>query len=149
MRAKISKTRRGQTGLAQSSVLGGQRGTTASPHARIRKIPPSSTAVKPLDTLRPCSMAGSGNLDRKLAFVLACLCGTPSVAERRETLKPPLYSCLMVAHFADAFERLVIRKGAKRRTSKVTLKYFDGPHNDASFQVERILVAIQNRGQCG
>ena len=42
-----------------------------SPQARMRKIPPSSGGMRLLDPVRLCSVAGSGQRDRKSAFSLA------------------------------------------------------------------------------
>ena len=43
--------------------------------------------------------------------VLAVLEG---VVERREKLEPPLDSRIVIPHFANAFERLVVRENEKR-----------------------------------
>ena len=43
----------------------------------------------------------------------------------------------VVSDFADAFERVVVRKYAKLRAPKVASKEFDGPDNAASFRFER------------
>ena len=66
----------------------------------------------------------------------AALAVLEGVVERGEKLEPPLDSRIVVAHFADAFERLVIGKYAKLRAPEVASKAFDGPDNAASFQVE-------------
>ena len=46
-------------------------------------------------------------------YVGVSLAVLEGVIERGEKLEPPLHSRIVVAHFADAFERLVIRNDAK------------------------------------
>ena len=52
----------------------------------------------------------------------------------------------MVSHFADAFERLMIRKGTKLGALTIASKAFDGPDNVARFQVERSPVPLGIEG---
>ena len=66
----------------------------------------------------------------------AALAVLECVAERGEKLEPPLDAHVVVPHFADALERLVIRNYAKPRVPKVDSKVFDGPGNAANFQVQ-------------
>ena len=76
----------------------------------------------------------------------AALAVLECVVERGEKLEPPLDARVVVPHFADALERLVLREDAKLRASKVASKAFDGPDNAASFQVERSLVILGIEG---
>ena len=48
----------------------------------------------------------------------AALAVLECVAERGEKLEPPLDAHVVVPHFADALERLVIRKEAKLRAQR-------------------------------
>ena len=68
------------------------------------------------------------------------------VVERGEKLEPPLDSRIVVSRFADAFERLAIRKFSNLRAPKVASKAFDGPDNAASFHVERSPVPLGIEG---
>ena len=68
------------------------------------------------------------------------------VVERGEKLEPRLDSRIVVSHFADAFECLVIREEAKLRAPEVAAKTFDGLENAASFQVEGSPVHIEIEG---
>ena len=52
----------------------------------------------------------------------------------------------MASHFADAFERLVIREDAKLRAPEVASKAFDSPDNATSVKVERSLVPLGIEG---
>ena len=110
----------------------------------MRKIPPTSTGMKLLDPVRPCSVAGAGERDRKLAFPLAlALRVLEGVVERCEKLEPPLDSRVVISHFTNAFEGLVIREDAKLRAPYVASQAFDGPDNAASFQVKRSPVPLR------
>ena len=68
------------------------------------------------------------------------------VVESGEELEAPLDPRIVVGHFADAFERLVIRKDAKLRAPEVTSKTFDGPDKATSFRVERSPVPLGMEG---
>ena len=78
--------------------------------------------------------------------VAAALAVLEGVVERGETLEPPLASRIVISHFANAFERLVIREDAKLRAPEVASKAFGGPDSAASFQVKRSPVRLGIEG---
>ena len=63
----------------------------------------------------------------------ATLAVLEDVVGRGEKIEPPLDARIVVSHFADAFEHLMIRKDAKLRAPKSRR----GPNNAASLQVDR------------
>ena len=66
------------------------------------------------------------------------------VVERGEKLEPPLNARIVVPHYADALECLiVIGKDAKLRAPNVASRALDGPDNAAESSVAR------NRGKRG
>ena len=73
-------------------------------HARMRKIPPSSTGMRLLDPVRPCSVAASGKLDRNGILVGAALAVLEGIVEGCEKLEPPLDSRLVIPHCANTIE---------------------------------------------
>ena len=109
------------------------------PQIYMRNIPPSSsTGVRLLDPLRSCSEAGSWRTGQEIGIsVGSSLAVLEGVVERGENVEPPLDAGIVVYHFPNALERLVIKKDAKIRAPKVASKTFDDPNNAASFQVER------------
>ena len=64
-------SRRGTSQPKPTPGVGEER--IRSTQTRMRKIPPLSTGVRLLDSLRSCSVAGSGKRDRKSAFPLVLL----------------------------------------------------------------------------
>ena len=68
------------------------------------------------------------------------------VVESGEELEAPLDPRIVVGHFADAFERLVIRKHVKPRAPEVASKALDGPDNAANFLVERSQMTLGIEG---
>ena len=59
------------------------------------------------------------------------------VVEYGKKLEPPLGSHIVISHFTNAFDRLMVRQDAKLGASEVASKAFDGPDNAASFHVKR------------
>ena len=68
------------------------------------------------------------------------------VVERGEKHEPAPDSRIVVSHFADTFERFVIREYTKLCAPEVTSKLFDDSENPASFQVERSPVSLRVEG---
>ena len=59
------------------------------------------------------------------------------VVERGEELEPPLDSCIMVPHFAYAFQCLVVGEYGEFGSPKVTSEAFESPNDAAGLQIER------------
>ena len=78
--------------------------------------------------------------------VIAALAMLEGVVKRGETLKPPLYLRIVISHFGNACERLVIRGDAKLCVPKVASNAFDGPDSASSFQVRRNPVPLRIEG---
>ena len=84
-------------------------------------------------------MARSGNRDGRSIFPDgAALDLVEDAVEHGENLEPPLDARIVASHFADTFDRLVIRKNAKRRSRKVASNKRNGKDNAASFEVEQV-----------
>ena len=71
------------------------------------------------------------------------------VVERGEELERPLDSCIVVPHFAYAFQGLVVRECAKVGFPKVTLDEFESPNDDAGVQIQEESLAFPSLAQLG
>ena len=123
MTSKASHPKPGSLGQPTSPpkpTLGVVEERVRSPQAWFRKIPASSTRVGVRDQRRSCSVAGSGNRDRKNTIsVGAALSVLEYVVERGEEIEPPLDACVVIDKCSDALECAVIRKAEIHCTPQV------------------------------
>ena len=127
VRAKIARIRRGEREPTQNSALGAghqptqantgdRRGTDAEPAGPDEE----GTAIfHGGEVARSTAVLFRGRFwqtGQKIGIsVGAALAILEGVVEHCEKLEPPLDSCIVIPHFANAFERLVIRVDAKVR----------------------------------
>ena len=159
LRVKIAKIHSGEREPTQNSVLGAghlpteantgvRRGTGAKLAAPDEED--YATIFRGSEAARSTTVMFRGRLQQmgqEIGFsVGVALAAIEGVVERGEKLEPPLNSRIVVSHFADAFERRVIREDAKLRAPEVASKAFDGPGNAASFHVTRSPMPIGIEG---
>ena len=119
VRAKIAKIRRGERETTQNSDLGAEHQPTQANIGGRRRTYAKPAGPDEEDTAifhageaaRSTAVVFRGMIWRTGQEMLAVFEG---IVERGEKLGPPLDSLIAVSYFADAFERLVIRKYAKQ-----------------------------------
>ena len=125
---------------------GGRRGSSAKPPGPDDEV---TAIIYGGEAARPTAVVfrgGDWQTGQKVGIsVGASLAVLERVVECGENLEPPLDSRSEVSHFADACQRLVIRRYAKFRAPEVA-EAFNGPDNAASFQVERSPVSLGIEG---
>ena len=132
---RIAPSGRGTSPPKPTPGVGEERVRSSPPW--MRKIPLPWTGVRLLDPLRSVFRSGLWRTGQKIGVpVGAALMVLECVVERGGKPEPPLDACVVIPHFVNALERLVIQTDAEFRAPKVASESSEDPELAASFHVE-------------